>query len=158
MNFLKKEITNSTWNFTWRKVCSLCTEWPKMARFGWRIANFGVAKISRCFGDWCSVHRHIRHRHTSSLVSFNRYASYLVAFEIWRWVVRLSFEKQGNSYQKVTTRNCNGFLKKSNVFKLRRPLNFTPPFQILVCVPMHVKVFKIPKTYLKELSQGDGSK
>jgi hypothetical protein len=78
----------------------------KMLIFGGWRTHFGFTGISRCFGAWYSVHKQIRHGHTSSLISFDRYTLYLVPCGIWNWVVHLGFEKQGTfATQKVTTGN-----------------------------------------------------
>jgi hypothetical protein len=56
----------------------------KTVELRWINCQLGVTGISRLFGDWCSVHRPIQHRRTSTLVSFDRYTIHLVACGVWR--------------------------------------------------------------------------
>jgi hypothetical protein len=69
----------------------------RMLGFGRWITDFGAAGISRCFRTLCRVQRTVRHRNTSSLISFKRYAYSLGPCEIWRWVIHFGLEKQDNS-------------------------------------------------------------
>jgi hypothetical protein len=87
------------------------------------------------------------------LISLDKYALYLASCETQRWVIYLSFEKQGNSSPKFATT-----YKKSKSSNAARPPYFTPQlFQILVWVnrlsklgaTVHIKAFIKTGTYSK---------
>lgn len=78
---------------------------PRTVCFYGRIAVSKGARICRCFGLLCSVHRRIQHKDPSFVVSLDIYRSRLVPCEIWGWVVQLSFYRTGSSLQKVGVRN-----------------------------------------------------
>lgn len=103
---------------------------PKMLDFHVWTANFGSTGTSRPLSAWGSVHRHIQHRYTSSLVPFNRYMFLIAPYGIWRRIIRLDSEKQGNSSQKLPLGNR----KVSKKVNWKPPARFfhTPSFRTLV--------------------------
>jgi hypothetical protein len=112
MYFIANKIANLTSNSTWTKKSSASTEG---CHFCWswmdKLPALGVIESVAVLWTLYSIHTHIQKRLTIILVSFDSYASYLVACRVWRWVVHLGFEKQGNSSQKMTIGNRRGFIK-----------------------------------------------
>jgi hypothetical protein len=65
----------------------------------------------------------IQHRYVTILVSFDRYTLYLVPCAIWRWIVRLSFEKHGQLFnwkrkKFVKFKGTTRFISRPVFFKL----------------------------------------
>jgi hypothetical protein len=69
--------------------------------------------ISRSVLASCSVHGHIKRKRNLLLVALDRYVLYRIECEIWRWVIYLGSEKQGNFFTKSSGSKTVEILKVS---------------------------------------------
>jgi hypothetical protein len=84
---------------------------------GWN-AIFRGAGFSHCFVALCSNNWRIKHRSALFFVFLDRYIMSFVLCKIWRWVIHLGFERQGNLFSKVRVGNRK-VSKKGRIFKHR---------------------------------------
>jgi hypothetical protein len=143
-------MTKLTSNFTLRKGCFLSTEWNQGY---WVLVDDlpNLGPLESVAVSWLRLvfrGAYIRHKFTffGGIFWCCRYTFCLALCGIWRWVIHLGFEKQGNLFKNFRKK----FLKKSNVFPLL--FYFTPRFfsnRSILGAPMHVSVSKMTRTYLK---------